>query len=89
MNQVEYTKYCSSQSSELNRFLPPAILAVRAELELQIGEETWNQIFENNMHLEENSLSKFFADMPPLTALAPEKTKDTPKKEILPSPTPN
>jgi hypothetical protein len=48
-----------------------------------------NQVFENNTQLEEDSLSKFFADMPSLTTLAPEKIKETPKREIPPSPTPD
>ena len=56
--QAEFRKECTAENSRLSRLLLPALIAVRAELNMPIGEAVLTGAFEKNLKRQETSLKK-------------------------------
>lgn len=61
--RAEFRKECTAESGRLSRLLLPALIAVRAELNMPIGEAVLTEAFENNLKREETSLKEQIEEM--------------------------
>ncbi len=58
--KIEFVRKCMNRFFEISAFLPPAILSVREELEMDISEEDYLDIFNENIQKGRKVFDEFF-----------------------------
>ncbi len=79
--RAEFRTECTAESARLSRLLLPALIAVRKELNLPIGEAVLTEALENNLKREEASLKKQIEEMEKLQATQTEIPEDPGKRK--------
>jgi len=77
--QLEYMKECIAENVRLSRLLVPALVAVRAELELPIDRAAYTQLVEQGIEKQETAIGEFLQDLQRFTAAQPSAPADPPQ----------
>jgi hypothetical protein len=68
VRQLQFAKECTDEKNRLSRFTVPAVVSVRAELEMPIDEQTYTEMIEKNIKKQGVALEAFIESVRSLVA---------------------